>query len=74
MKRVSHNDKLVTNSCRITLHYLINVLHAYLFLRTFSYHHNLISLHVFFTLGVIHAKNAFNGLDMARKFQKCTQS
>ena len=39
-----------------TLDSLINVLHAYLFLRIFSYHHNVISLHIFFTLGVIHAK------------------
>ena len=39
-----------------TLDSLINVLHAYLFLETFSYHHNLISLDIFFTLGLIHSK------------------
>ena len=42
-----------------TLDSLINVLHAYLFLRPFSLHHDLISLDNLFTLGLIHSRMFF---------------
>ena len=46
----------VTNGTLTTLDSLINVLHAYFFFRIFTHHHNLISLDIFFSLGLIHSK------------------